>query len=155
MLRSLKSKAISQPRSVSCSWLIIKIDTIYLVSMKIFGCFRTVDGASAFCTNRSYLVTLRKQEVDLLHALVQFFRGKPCSPPWYDRALMNSYGQEMFIDAHSQAVWPEVWTLYRRALQIIGRPIPTLIEWDTNIPPLGILLEDAQKAQHFLEVIHA
>ena len=70
-------------------------------------------------------------------------------------SIETALGQEVFIDTHSQAVWPEVWTLYRRALQIIGRPIPTLIEWDTNIPPLGILLEEAQKAQHFLEGIHA
>ncbi|OCX74589.1 hypothetical protein A6M27_02200 [Acidithiobacillus thiooxidans] len=70
-------------------------------------------------------------------------------------SIETALGQKVFIDTHSQAVWPEVWTLYRRALQIIGRPIPTLIEWDTNIPPLAILLEEAQKAQHILEGIHA
>jgi transposase len=46
------------------------------VKQKISGCFRTFDWAGAFCTNRSYLEILRKQGVDLLHALVQSFQGK-------------------------------------------------------------------------------
>ncbi len=50
------------------------------VKQKISGCFRTFDGAAAFCTIRSYLETLRKQGVDLLHALVQSFQGKTPQP---------------------------------------------------------------------------
>jgi transposase len=50
------------------------------VKQKISGCFRTFDGASAFCTIRSYLETLRKQGVDLLHALVQSFQGETPQP---------------------------------------------------------------------------
>ncbi len=45
------------------------------VKQKISGCFRTFDGATAFCTIRSYLETLRKQRIDLLQSLVQSFRG--------------------------------------------------------------------------------
>ena len=50
------------------------------VKQKISGCFRTFDGAGAFCTIRSYLETLRKQGVDLLHALVQSFQGDTPQP---------------------------------------------------------------------------
>lgn len=50
------------------------------VKQKISGCFRTFDGAAAFCTIRSYLETLRKQGVDLLQALVQSFQGKTPQP---------------------------------------------------------------------------
>lgn len=50
------------------------------VKQKISGCFRTFDGAAAFCTIRSYLETLRKQGVDLLHALVQSFQGENPQP---------------------------------------------------------------------------
>ena len=50
------------------------------VRQKISGCFRTFDGAAAFCTIRSYLETLRKQGVDLLHALIQSFQGETQQP---------------------------------------------------------------------------
>jgi transposase len=50
------------------------------VKQKISGCFRNFDGAGAFCTIRSYLETLRKQGVDLLHALVQSFQGETLQP---------------------------------------------------------------------------
>nr|WP_239058682.1 transposase [Acidithiobacillus ferrianus] len=50
------------------------------VKQKISGCFRTFDGAAAFCTIRSYLETLRKQRIDLLQALVQSFRGETPDP---------------------------------------------------------------------------
>jgi len=50
------------------------------VKQKISGCFRTFDWAAAFCTIRSYLETLRKQGVDLLHALVQSFQGETPQP---------------------------------------------------------------------------
>ena len=50
------------------------------VKQKVFGSFRTIDGAAAFCTIRCYLETLRKQGVDLLHALVQSFQGETPQP---------------------------------------------------------------------------
>jgi uncharacterized protein (UPF0276 family) len=38
-----------------------------------------------------------------------------------------------------------VWSLYAEALRRFG-PIPTLIEWDNNIPPLEVLLAQARHA---------
>ncbi len=54
------------------------------------------------------------------------------------------------IDTHGAPVAPAVWALYRRALERFG-PRPTLIEWDTDIPPLATLLEEAAKAQAIIE----
>ncbi|MBC7453854.1 MAG: DUF692 family protein [Massilia sp.] len=54
---------------------------------------------------------------------------------------------EALIDHHGAAVAPPVWALYRAALERFGR-VPTLIEWDTDIPPLDVLLGEARKAQH-------
>lgn len=58
------------------------------------------------------------------------------------------------VDTHSAPVYPEVWALYERVLRHIG-PRPTLIEWDVDVPELGILLGEANKAQRYLEECHA
>jgi transposase len=50
------------------------------VKHKIAGCFRTTDGAQAFCTIRSYLATLQKQHADLFSSLVQVFKGNVPQP---------------------------------------------------------------------------
>lgn len=55
-------------------------------------------------------------------------------------------GTELRIDDHGARVAPEVWTLYDAALARFGR-VPTLIEWDTAIPPLEVLLDEAATAQ--------
>jgi uncharacterized protein (UPF0276 family) len=52
---------------------------------------------------------------------------------------------ELLIDHHGDRVADEVWRLYEAALERFG-PVPTLIEWDTDIPPLPVLLEEAAKA---------
>ena len=55
------------------------------------------------------------------------------------------------IDTHGAPVAPAVWDLYRRAIARFG-PVPTLIEWDTDIPPLATLLAEAATAQEILEM---
>jgi uncharacterized protein len=54
------------------------------------------------------------------------------------------------IDTHGAPVAPDVWALYRRAIARFG-PRPTLIEWDTDIPPLATLLAEAATAQSILD----
>ncbi len=64
-------------------------------------------------------------------------------------------GQALRIDDHGSRVAPEVWALYVQALARFG-PVPTLVEWDTNIPPLEVLLGEAAKAAALLaETLHA
>jgi uncharacterized protein (UPF0276 family) len=50
------------------------------------------------------------------------------------------------IDHHGDTVADPVWTLYQAALRRYG-PLPTLIEWDTDIPALEVLLAEAAKAR--------
>lgn len=58
------------------------------------------------------------------------------------------------VDTHDHPVYPEVWELFELALQHIG-PRPTLIEWDSDIPALPVLIGEAAKAQQRLENCHA
>jgi len=53
---------------------------------------------------------------------------------------------DIVIDDHGSRVCPEVWELYRHAIRCFG-PVPTLMEWDTDIPTLDILLEEASRAR--------
>ncbi len=50
------------------------------------------------------------------------------------------------IDHHGAAVAPAVWALYQAALARFGA-VPTLIEWDTDVPALAVLLGEADKAR--------
>jgi len=54
------------------------------------------------------------------------------------------------IDDHGSPVSDQVWALYEHALALIG-PRPTLIEWDSALPPLETLLAEAGKAQARLD----
>jgi hypothetical protein len=58
-------------------------------------------------------------------------------------------GRSVRIDNHGAPVAPAVWTLYQEALRRFG-PRPTLIEWDTDIPSLEVLLAEAARAADHL-----
>ncbi len=68
---------------------------------------------------------------------------------------VNRYPEgEILIDTHSARVAGEVWALYRQAIERLGA-VPTLIEWDTDLPPLEVLLDEARQAEDILEAAHA
>lgn len=53
------------------------------------------------------------------------------------------------IDDHGSAVAAPVWALYRQALARFG-PVATLIEWDSDLPDLSVLLSEVEKAADVL-----
>ena len=61
-------------------------------------------------------------------------------------------GRVLLIDDHGSRVVDPVWALYEETLRHIG-PRPTLIEWDTALPPLDVLLDEAARAQMRLDVL--
>ena len=64
---------------------------------------------------------------------------------------VNRYPEgEILIDTHNARVCDAVWALYRDALAHVG-PVPTLIEWDTDLPALSVLLDEARKAETIQE----
>jgi len=58
---------------------------------------------------------------------------------------------DILIDDHGSRVAQPVWELYAAALRSLG-PVPTLIEWDTNLPALEMLLDEARHAQELAHV---
>jgi uncharacterized protein len=66
-------------------------------------------------------------------------------------ARNDADGHTILIDDHGSRVAAPVWELYEHALARFGR-VPTLIEWDTDIPPLETLLNEAEQAARRLDV---
>lgn len=58
-------------------------------------------------------------------------------------------GLPVWIDDHGAPVSQAVWELFTLALRRFG-PVPTLIEWDTNIPAFAVLVAEAHKADGLL-----
>src|SRR5262249_15973615 len=58
----------------------------------------------------------------------------------------DSEGARILIDDHGRAIADIVWDLYRQAL---GRPclVPTLIEWDNNVPSFAALAREVERAR--------
>lgn len=56
----------------------------------------------------------------------------------------------LLIDSHSRPVDAAVWDLYAEALALLG-PVPTLIEWDQDLPELEVLLAEAGRAEALID----
>lgn len=56
------------------------------------------------------------------------------------------HDKTILIDTHDQPVTNAVWDLYRYAITQFGIK-PTMIEWDSNLPALEILLQEANRAE--------
>jgi uncharacterized protein len=58
-------------------------------------------------------------------------------------------GAPLLIDAHDREVSDAVWSIYEKVIAEIG-PVPTLIEWDNDVPAWSVLKEEATKADAIL-----
>ncbi len=64
-------------------------------------------------------------------------------------AVNDADGQPVLIDDHGSKVSEGVWSLYAEVVKRFG-PRPTVIEWDTDIPPLAVLLDEAKRAERVI-----
>jgi len=64
-------------------------------------------------------------------------------------AANDADGEPILIDDHGSRVGDAVWTLFEEVVRRFGAR-PTLIEWDTDIPALSVLLDEAQRADRAL-----
>jgi hypothetical protein len=55
-------------------------------------------------------------------------------------------GSEILIDDHASVVSEPVWRLYAKALERFGL-VPSLIEWDKDLPPFDTLIGEARAAE--------
>ena len=69
-------------------------------------------------------------------------------------AVNEADGRVILIDDHGSPVAAPVWQLYARALARFG-PVPTLVEWDTDLPPLAVLVQEAATARARLRAVAA
>ena len=54
------------------------------------------------------------------------------------------------LDSHGAPVSKPVWDLFKEAIDILG-PLPTIIEWDNNLPTFERLLQESHFAKHLIE----
>ena len=74
---------------------------------------------------------------------------------WLDRIALGCVGEihvaghrvldDIVIDDHGSRVCADVWDVYRYAIECFGE-VPTLVEWDTDVPALDVLLDEAAVA---------
>lgn len=62
----------------------------------------------------------------------------------------DDQGDRLLIDAHDRPVIDPVWALYARVIEKNGR-LPTLVEWDTDVPEWPVLFSEAERAGRILE----
>ncbi len=62
---------------------------------------------------------------------------------------VDDAGRPLLIDAHDRQVDEAVWRLYERIVARAG-PLPTLIEWDNDVPAWPVLLSEAKAANRIL-----
>jgi uncharacterized protein (UPF0276 family) len=63
-------------------------------------------------------------------------------------------GVRIVVDTHDTRVCPAVWALYEHAVDRFGC-VPTLIEWDSSLPELDVLLDEARRADRIMEARYA
>jgi uncharacterized protein (UPF0276 family) len=59
--------------------------------------------------------------------------------------VVDADGEPLLIDDHASGVAPDVWALFETAARLFPRAVP-LIEWDSDLPELAVLLDEAATA---------
>ena len=79
-------------------------------------------------------------------AAEDFLNGVPKDRIVQFHVAGHSHEETHMIDTHDHPVCPEVWDLYRKAVETFG-PVSTMIERDDNIPPLAELVDELNHAR--------
>ncbi len=111
--------------------------------------------ALTLSTGCGLLLDVNNLVVNALNAGCDDAQAVRQSCDWIDAIRPGSVGEihlagharleHLVIDDHGSRVCPAVWQVYRHALQRFGR-VPSLIEWDTDVPELSVLLDEVALA---------
>jgi uncharacterized protein len=107
--------------------LLVDVNNIYVNALNAQGDATQRDTAAAVQACRRWLAGIAPGSVAEIHL------AGHCVLP------------DIVIDDHGSLVCDAVWQIYQYAVQHLG-PVPALIEWDTDIPPLATLLAEAARA---------
>jgi uncharacterized protein (UPF0276 family) len=135
------------------------------------GCRLLIENPSSYMGYKNVEMTeweflqelVRRADCDLLFDVNNVYvsgRNHGFDPVEYLHALPGDRVREIHLagyeeqdnylfDTHGYRVHPPVWDLYQETIRHLG-PVPTLIEWDNDIPEFEVLADEAGKAQKVL-----
>jgi uncharacterized protein (UPF0276 family) len=102
-------------------------------------------GCGLLCDVNNVYVTARNLRLDPVAYLAALPPAAVGEIHLAGHSVNDADGRTLLIDDHGSPVAPEVWALYEHALRQFGA-VPTLVEWDTDVPPLEVLLAEAGRA---------
>ncbi|HYB40961.1 MAG TPA: DUF692 domain-containing protein [Candidatus Methylomirabilis sp.] len=109
-------------------------------------------GCGLLCDVNNIFVTASNLSLDAIGYLDALPRAAIGEIHLAGHTRNDADGQTILIDDHGSPVSEAVWQLYAHALRRLG-PIPTLIEWDTDLPALGILIDEAWAADRVADLV--
>lgn len=119
-----------------------EVDFVNEIS-KISGCGILFDVNNVFVGHKNHGINFNEylEKIDLTKIQEVHLAG---------HAKVKIEGQEILIDDHGHYICDEVWQIYEKLINKTGS-LPTLIEWDNNIPSLDVLINEANKAQKIID----
>lgn len=126
------------------------------------GCGLLVDVNNIYVNALNALETSRSPDAEPDSAAVQSCRDWLCGIAPAAVAEIHVAGHcrvhdvqgDIVIDDHGSRVCDAVWHLYAHAISRFGA-VPTLVEWDTDIPALHVLLEEADAVRRWAAAAHS
>jgi uncharacterized protein (UPF0276 family) len=142
----LRRPILVENLSAYISWTSsVQEETDFLASIvRRTGCKLLLD------VNNIYVNALNQQKAgqrgDPLAACKEWLDRIPAGMPGEIHLAGHCVMDDIVIDDHGSRVCDDVWALYGHARERFGA-VPTLIEWDTDIPELSVLLDEAARAR--------
>lgn len=128
-------------------------DSQDMAETEFFNQLTRRSGCGLLLDVNNLVVNARNRGADKFEAALQ-------AQAWVDAIRVGSVGEihlaghaelpGIVIDDHGSRVSTEVWQVYIHALAKLG-PIPSLIEWDCNLPALELLLGEVAIARQLMD----
>lgn len=111
-------------------------------------------GCGLLCDVNNIFVTTRNLGGDPLAWLAALPAGAVGEIHLAGHAVNDADGAKVWIDDHGGPVAEPVWALFKAACRRFPRA-PALVEWDSNIPSLDVLVAEAARADRHRAAVNA